>query len=154
MNPDIVKEGVMQAACILTAATISKVTPANAIPIDATLQNADFRNLNVMAYETAKSFYAVLVQAFKDESGIWPDPESMVMPVPGKNQPGPAAGIVNALAGLTPGTPAALALAQIVQSLSALIPTAGQVIANNPPATPVSNPVPVVPPLGSQVAGS
>jgi len=85
-----IKAMLMNASCVLAAAEFG----ASPVNVDPTFKDAAEQSKNVALYEGAKIFYAVLLQAFQDQTGIWPDPvlpKPVVTPIPAPAKPvGPA----------------------------------------------------------------
>jgi hypothetical protein len=101
-------------------------TDGKEIALDPLIQDSNLRSKGLLVYEEAKCQYAVLVQAFQDKTGIWPDPQTPDLTT-----------LLGSLSGAN-----LTQLVPLITQLTGLI--------KNPTATPApATTVPPVPPLGS-----
>ncbi len=77
MDPKFIKALLMQAAytgaCAVCEPLISN-PDGTAVKLDSLVQDMGLQNKGVLVYEEAKIQYAVILKAFADQTGIWPDP--------------------------------------------------------------------------------
>lgn len=93
-----IKARLMNAACMLAAAAAVESTPKQEFAPDPLIKDVNLQSENLFLYEEAKVFYAALVRAHEDTTGVWPDPK-LPEPAPAKN---PVAGVLGAVAGVLP----------------------------------------------------
>ncbi len=74
MLQDVVKSLLINAAYV-GAVAVCEETQGGGVPVDPLIKDTGLQGKGVMVYEEAKVQYAVLLQAFQDKTGIWPDPK-------------------------------------------------------------------------------
>jgi len=82
--------------------------PTGSLPIDALIQDQGLQAKGVMLYEEAKIQYAVLLKAFADKTGIWPDP-ILAAPAPATKTTPATTATTTPATGVQPTLQAALA---------------------------------------------
>jgi hypothetical protein len=123
-------KGILMAAAYQASAT----ELANALPVgqdgkplpvvaDPAIYDPGLRAKNLAVYENAKVHYAALLNAFGDQTGIWPDPS-----VPSPAPSGAASAPVASRAPVpSPGHDLAATVAGVANALSPAVPQAGLV---------------------------
>ena len=72
----LVKAALINAACTQAAASVGVAAGDDGkLAVDPLVADAELQGKNTLVYETAKIHYNVLVKAFQDKTGIWPDPK-------------------------------------------------------------------------------
>lgn len=128
-----IKAQLMLAACVQAAASVGVAAGDDGkLAVDDNVADPELRAKNALVYETAKIHYNVLVKAFQDKTGVWPDPKVSLPMLEGLLPK-----IPDLLAAIAPGTKAL----SIVNAALALFGV----------KAPAASPAPQPKPLGSDL---
>ncbi len=139
-----IKSTLLLAAYQAAVAALENASPVDAtgkpLPViaDSTVQDPGLRAKNLAIYEVAKVHYTALVNAFQDQTGVWPDPK-VPTPVPAKpvvpaNVPAPGADIAGTVASV------AKALTPTVGPVAGVVGAVANALANPQASSPVQTP--------------
>jgi acetylornithine deacetylase/succinyl-diaminopimelate desuccinylase-like protein len=143
MDPSLIKAILMDIAyegALAVLGNLNTVIPAGAsaaIPVNADplVKDSGMQAKGIAVYEEAKVQYAVLVQAFQDSTGIWPNPQ-LAAPAAVPASKAPAAQAATAAVQALTQNPNS-SIATLAQQLLAAVQAAAATVAPSAAASPV-----------------
>jgi hypothetical protein len=139
MDPSVIKALLMATAyegALAVCGNLETVSGGIPVNLDPLIKDQGMQQKGIAVYEEAKVQYAVLVQAFQDKTGIWPDPQ-----LPASTAKAPVTAALQALT-QNPSTNIATLAQQLLAAVQAAATAATQAAPAKPSAP--SNPVPAL----------